>query len=95
MLTTGLDGARITASASAIASSTPGPAVAVSAPTNANDFAGTAARCLTHHSWKWMAFVSPSSSTTTCVSTRSSDIGSSFTPGFHRSHSASATADSG
>ena len=35
MLTTGLDGANSTASASSIASVTPGPAVAASAPTNA------------------------------------------------------------
>ena len=35
MLTTGLDGARNTTSADSIASTTPGPAVALSAPTNA------------------------------------------------------------
>ncbi len=43
-LTTGLDGARSTASASAIASATPGPAVAWSAPTNANECVGIWAR---------------------------------------------------
>ena len=44
MLTTGLDGASSTTSASAIASVTPGPAVAVSAPTNAKLCVGTWAR---------------------------------------------------
>ncbi len=44
MLTTGFDGASITTSASLIASTTPGPAVAFSAPTNAKLCVGTCAR---------------------------------------------------
>src|SRR5207244_1372272 len=44
MLTTGLDGARSTTSAVSIASMTPGPAVAASAPTNAKLWLGTCAR---------------------------------------------------
>ncbi len=44
MLTTGLDGARNTTSASAIASVTPSPAAAFSAPTNAKLWVGILAR---------------------------------------------------
>ena len=44
MLTTGLDGASSTTSAVSMASVTPGPAVAFSAPTNAKLCVGTCAR---------------------------------------------------
>ena len=50
MLTTGLDGASSTTSADAMASVTPGPAVALSAPTKAKLCVGTCARYRTHHS---------------------------------------------
>ena len=43
-LTTGLDGATKTTSAVSMDSTTPGPAVAVSAPTNAKLWVGTCAR---------------------------------------------------
>ena len=96
-LTTGFDGASSTTSAAAIASSTPGAGFASSAPTGTIECAGSAARWRIHHSWKWIARRSPASgsSTTTWVSTRSSDIGSSVTPGCQRAHSASVTAESG
>ncbi len=93
--TTGFDGGSSTTSAAAMASSTPGPGFASSAPTNTIDCAGTSACSRTHHSWKWIAFGPSPRSTTTCVSTRSSLIGNSSTPGFHRAHSAAVTADSG
>ncbi len=97
MLTTGLDGAISTTSALSIASVTPGPAVAFSAPTNAKLCVGTWARWRTHHSWKWIARFSPSSGSviTTWVSLRSSLAGSSRAPGDQRRHSASVTCDSG
>ncbi len=95
METTGLDGGNSTMSAPAIASRTPGAGLACSAPTGTTASAGTEARSRTQYSWKWIALRSPSSSTATCVSTRSSVIGMSFTPGFQRSHSASVTALSG
>ena len=44
MLTTGLDGASSTTSAVSMASTTPGPADALSAPTNAKLCVGTCAR---------------------------------------------------
>ena len=83
MLTTGFDGATSTTSASAIAASAAGHAVACSRPTEAKECAGRAARWRTHHSWKWMARRWPSagSSTTTWVSIRSSLAGISSTPG--------------
>ena len=49
MLTTGFDGAIITTSASVIASTTPGPAVAFSEPMNAKLCVWTWARYRTHH----------------------------------------------
>jgi LPPG:FO 2-phospho-L-lactate transferase len=65
-------------------------------PVGAEDAtAGTDARIRTQYSWKCTALRSPSTSTATCVSTRSSVMGISRTPGFHRSHSASVTALSG
>lgn len=82
-------------SASAMASSTPGAGLACSAPTGTIAWAGTEARSLTQYSWKCTALLSPSASTATCVSTRSSDIGISRTPGFQRAQSASVTALSG
>ena len=95
--TTGLDGGKRTTSASCRASITPGPGVAVSTPTRAKPCAGIAARCLIHHSWKWIAVRVPGSSpsTRTCVSARSSVIGRSSTPGCQRVQSAAVTADSG
>ena len=95
MLTTGLDSGRITTSASAMASDTPGAGLAVSTPTSAIDSAGMAARRRTHHSWKWMARRPRSSGATTCVSQRSSLIGSRRTPGCQRAHSASVIWESG
>ncbi len=98
--TTGLLGGSSTTSASRIASRTPGPGFAVSLPTRTNPYAGSSARYRIHHSWKWMAVRSgvPSgvvapvgSSTTTCVSARSSDIGSRRTRGCQRSHRAAVT----
>ncbi|SHT79215.1 Uncharacterised protein [Mycobacteroides abscessus subsp. abscessus] len=64
---------------------------------NAKLCVGTCARCCTHHCWKWMARCSPSvgSVITTWVSQRSSLAGNSRTPGCHRLHNASVTADSG
>ena len=95
-LTTGLDGGRITTSAASIASSTPGAGLASSAPTAAmlrRGHLGVQAHP------PFLEVDRPvgrsASSTTTCVSTRSSVIGSRRTPGFQRSHSASVTADSG
>ncbi len=93
--TTGLDGGKRMTSASAIASRTPGAGFACSAPTGTTASAATDARSRTQYSWKWITLRSPSTSTATCVSTRSSVMGSSRTPGFHRSHSASVTALSG
>ncbi len=95
MLTTGLDGGKRTTSASASASSTPGAGLDCSAPTGTTASASTEARSRTQYSWKWTARRSPSRSTATWVSTRSSVIGSSRTPGCHRSQSASVTAESG
>ncbi len=95
MLTTGLDGGRMTASAAAIASSTPGAGEASSAPTRMICSAGTEARSRTHHSWKWTARRPRSSEMTTWVSVLSSLIGIRRTPGRQRAHSASVTADRG
>ena len=95
MLTTGLLGASSTTSASAIDSGTPGAGLASSRPIWTKPCAGSAAWCLIHHSWKWIALRAPSSSTTTCVSQRWSDIGSIRTPGCHRAHSAAVTSESG
>ena len=93
MLTTGLDGGNSTTSAAAMASSTPGAGVADAAPTAVMAAAGVCACSRTHHSWKWT--VRARLASTTWVSTGSSDIGSSRTPGCHRSHSTWVTADSG
>lgn len=82
-------------SAPAMASRTPGAGLACSAPTGTMACAATEARIFTQYSWKWMALLSPSTSIATCVSTRSSDIGMSRTPGFQRAQSASVTALSG
>ena len=95
MLTTGFDGGNTTASAAAIASSTPGAGAACAAPTAMMSAAGVCACSRSHHSWKCTVRRSPPSSSTTCVSTWSSDIGSSATPGCHRSQSTWVTADSG
>ena len=78
-----------------MASSTPGAGAAPSAPTAVICAAGVSARIRTHHSWKWTTRRSPGPWSTTWVSTGSSDIGSSRTPGCHRRQSASVTADSG
>lgn len=80
METTGFDGGKTMTSAAPMASSTPGAGFACSAPTGTIACASTEARSFTQYSWKWMALLSPSISTATCVSTRSSDIGSSRTP---------------
>lgn len=98
--TTGLDGGKRMTSASPIASRTPGAGLAPSAPTGSTAYAGTEARSRTQYSWKWTALRPPpgpasGSSTTTCVSIRSSVMGISRTPGFQRAHSASVTALSG
>ena len=89
MLTTGLDGGSSTQSASAIASSTPGAGDAASAP--ANDDLGGRDRgvqpdppLLEVHG---LPARRPSARSVTWVSTRSSVIGSSVTPGCQRSHS--------
>ncbi|CAM5682338.1 hypothetical protein SBADM41S_07037 [Streptomyces badius] len=66
--------------------------MACSAPTGTIARASTEARSFTQYSWKWIALLSPSISTATCVSTRSSDMGSSRTPGCQRAQSASVTA---
>ncbi len=101
MLTTGFDGATSTTSASAIAASAAGHAVACSRPTEANECAGRDARWRTHHSWKWIARRAGGSSallgssTTTWVSIRSSLAGMSSTPGDQRAHSAAVTCESG
>src|SRR5215469_7320836 len=95
MLTTGLDGGSTTTSASASASSTPGAGEACAAPAKSKPAAGTPAPIRTHHSWKCTVRPASSPSSTTWVSTRSSDIGSSVTPGCHRWHSTAVTADSG
>ncbi len=97
MLTTGLDGGSSTRSAVANASSTPGPGFASSAPTATISCASGTACSRTQYSWKCTARLPPGasgSSITTCVSTRSSDIGSSRTPRSgspQRVHSASVT----
>ena len=99
--TTGLDGGRITRSASAIASSTPGAGVAASWPTTSTASAGTAARRRTQYSWKWITdrpLGLSGSATAMCVSTRSSLIGSSerlppWSGVSQRRHSASVTCD--
>ena len=90
--TTGFDGGTTTTSASAIAASTPGAGVAVARFVCTNRAAGSAARCRTHHSSKWISWPS---AVTTCVSTSSSVIGSSVTPGAHRSARRAVTCDSG
>ncbi len=95
MLTTGLDGGSRITSAAAIASSTPGPGFAPSAPTEMIASASTEACSFTQYSWKCTARVPCASVIRTCVSTRSSLIGSSRTPGCQRSQSASVTALSG
>ena len=95
MLTTGLDGGNSTTSAAPMASSTPGAGRARSAPEAMICTAGVAACIRTHHSWKCTTRGSPGPASTTCVSTGSSDIGSSRTPGCHRRQSASVAADSG
>ena len=60
-LTTGFDGASSTTSASAIASSTPGAGRRLGRRRpDTIDCAGSSAWCRTHHSWKWIAFGSPS-----------------------------------
>ena len=81
--TTGLDGGTITTSASAIASSTPGPGFGSSMPIGTTAWAGTVAWWRIQYSWKCTALRSPvsGSSMTTWVSTRSSVIGSRSTPG--------------
>ncbi len=91
--TTGFDGGSSTTSASAMAARTPGAGLAFSAFTGMIACAGTAARSRSHHSWKCTARWPSASEITTWVSTRSSDIGSSRTPGFHRSHSARTTSE--
>ena len=90
MLTTGFDGGNTITSASPMASSTPGAGAAPAAPTAVMATAGVCACMRTHHSWKCTV---RRSSSTTCVSIGSSDIGSSRTPGCHRSHSTRVTAD--
>ncbi len=84
MLTTGLDGGRMITSAPAMASSTPGAGDASAAPANTKPAAGTCAPIRTHHSWKCTVCPPSSPASTTWVSTRSSDIGSSRTPGRQR-----------
>ncbi len=93
-LTTGLDGGSRTMSARPMASSTPGAGAASSAPAKTNPAAGTSACSRTHHSWKWTVRP-PSPPRITWVSTRSSDIGSSATPGCHRWQRTPVAADSG
>ncbi len=95
--TTGFDGGTRTTSVSVSASSTPGPGLASSMPIGTTAWAGTAAWCRTQYSWKCTARRSPvsGSSMTTWVSTRSSVIGNSSTPGRQRWHSAAVTALSG
>src|SRR5215510_10741607 len=95
MLTTGLDGGSRTTSASVMAASTPGAGAASAAPSNTKPVAGTCAPIRTHHSWKCTVRSPSSPASTTWVSTRSSDIGSSRTPGCHRWHSTAVAADSG
>ena len=96
--TTGLDGGNSTRSASVIASMTPGAGVHESIPTTITVSAGTSARSRTQYSWKCttrLPLGESASAMATWVSTRSSVIGSSRTPGFQRRHSASVTLDSG
>ena len=101
MLTTGLDGGSRTASAAAIASRTPGAGVAACAPVTTMSAAGTAACSRTHHSWKctvrWPVAgrAGGPSCRITWVSTGSSDMGMSVTPGCHRWQSAAVAADRG
>ncbi len=78
--TTGLDGATITTSAEAMASSTPGAGVDAATPRYSNERAAMDARCRVHHSWKCM--VPPS--VTTWVSTSSSVAGIRRTPSGQR-----------
>ena len=78
-----------------MASSTPGAGRARSAPDAMICAAGVAACMRTHHSWKCTTRRPSEPASTTCVSTGSSDIGSSRTPGCQRRPSASVTADSG
>ncbi len=92
--TTGLLGAISTRSAVASATSASAAACASSTPTCTKASARSVARYRTHHSWKWMARRPPSSSTTTCVSQRWSDIGTRVTPGCQRAHNAAVTSDS-
>jgi hypothetical protein len=92
--TTGLLGGSRTTSAVRIASRTPGAGRAVSMPSARIRRAGTAACSRTHHSWKWIARKPSASSISTCVSTRSSLMGSSRTPSSgnsQRSHSRAVT----
>jgi len=91
MLTTGLLGGSNTTSAAARASSTPGAGLGLPSVTATNCSAGSRAPWRTHHSWKCIARRVSPSATTTCVSTRSSLIGSSVTPGCQRSQSAAVT----
>ena len=96
--TTGFEGGTSTTSAPVMASTTPGPGMDCSRPTGTTARAGTSACRRTQYSWKWIARCpdgSSASSTTMCVSTRSSVIGSSVTPGCQRRQSASVTALSG
>ena len=96
MLTTGLLGGSTTTSALPMASRTPGPAVASSAPTGTIEWAVGAACSRTQYSWKCTARRPPGasgSSMTTWVSTRSSLIGRRVTPGSQRRHSAAVTSD--
>ena len=93
-----LDGGRITRSAASIASSTPGAGALCSRPTNSTLSAGTSARRRIQYSWKCTTrfpLGASGSAMAMCVSTRSSLIGSSRTPGFHRLHRASVTAERG
>ena len=81
-----------------IASITPGPGEASSSPTKTTISAGTSACSRTQYSWKCTTrrpLGDSASGIATWVSTRSSVIGSSRTPGCQRRHSASVTSDSG
>ena len=100
--TTGFDGGTITTSASAIASSTPGPGFDSSMPIGTTAWAGTLAWWRIQYSCRCTALRSPvsGSSMTMWVSTRSSVIGSSSTPApwiglSQRRHRAAVTALSG
>ncbi len=96
--TTGLDGGSTTRSVSVSASITPGPGEQSSSPTTRTVSAGTSACSRTQYSWKCTTrrpLGSSGSAIATWVSTRSSVIGSSATPGCHRRHSASVTRERG